>query len=1031
MKKNLFFGFLFITLLLSFSLVSANIFTDFFGKITGKATATCGNGVVESGETCDGSNVGYFTCATFGFKGGSIKCSSSCKIDTSSCTATFTPEPSPVEPSSTESTQNEVSCSDSDGGKNYTVNGTMLYGPSTFSDYCTNSTRLAEYFCPSANSKVIFGHHDCGVGCVDGACVNQSEEAENQPTVTNDGSGENTATQTDATDTGSGETQVVDEQTSQNENSGGEGNIITDVVNPIIDFFTNLFGGGDEEQTLEGFGTSVLDVGNGVEVKVTDYSMVDTSTISSDNERLTSLSNLYQQNPTGQSLRDLTDLSVSRGEKMIALTQTNPEEFISNVLSQEEIDALPESVKDNVETPVSLENVRLNSIHGDDFETGTEVNRFFLQTVDSDGNEKDLWLSSASEISEDLIGKQVDVNGFKIGDNVVGQDIKETQNSNPAISASPTLSFLGIKRVHKVSVTLVRFRDSPQIPFTKEEIKDYLFGGSTQSDPNYGALNKFYKNATDGKIQFYGDVEDWKTLDMSGVTTKGDCAFNLGATMNVPTGYDNGILIFNSPPCWSSLIAGWAGSDSSGRGWMMVDSLFVLPEGISHNVIAHEMGHNLGLNHAHSLDCPDENGLYSPQYTASGGDDCVNQDEYGNPVDIMGRGYSGFSTFIRQSNNWIDPKTIYQINNSGIYTLQQRDYKDSDKKAADIFLKDSTNSYRIEAVYRDVFVNLIKKNSRNNSENFYISSGSFEDKKNKIVMGPITDLTGKNLYADSIDFLVTVGDTPFLVFGYSGYSPIVLEDGVYLKWYATGGSTCVASGDWSGNKNYWGNEKLNSDDRTPRTFTLTCSKNGKSVVKTLIRNDFTPPTLQMGPESKYREVVKFPIICSDNVACAEVGYYKGDTGRCPKNIQPYTTQDGSTITLDLQSTSYICGYGIDVNGNEFFTTTPTKVDVDITPPSVRIEAIQSVGTKYLAQIKCADGGGCPNILYHYKLLGVATTQSEADSKKVQCTDLSGYNEGSGFSTTLGVVACAYAQDNSGNLGFTSSWIGHDSGAGAL
>ncbi|MBS3057544.1 MAG: PKD domain-containing protein [Candidatus Diapherotrites archaeon] len=46
----------------------------------------CGNGTINSGETCDGSNLGGKTCPDFGFAGGTLSCSASCAIDTGNCT---------------------------------------------------------------------------------------------------------------------------------------------------------------------------------------------------------------------------------------------------------------------------------------------------------------------------------------------------------------------------------------------------------------------------------------------------------------------------------------------------------------------------------------------------------------------------------------------------------------------------------------------------------------------------------------------------------------------------------------------------------------------------------------------------------------------------------------------------------------------------------------------------------------------------------------------------------------------------------
>ncbi len=46
---------------------------------------TCGNGVIDSGEDCDGSNLNGKICSSFGFTGGTLSCSS-CQFDISQCT---------------------------------------------------------------------------------------------------------------------------------------------------------------------------------------------------------------------------------------------------------------------------------------------------------------------------------------------------------------------------------------------------------------------------------------------------------------------------------------------------------------------------------------------------------------------------------------------------------------------------------------------------------------------------------------------------------------------------------------------------------------------------------------------------------------------------------------------------------------------------------------------------------------------------------------------------------------------------------
>jgi hypothetical protein len=46
---------------------------------------SCGNGVVDGSEECDGEAFGEETCADLGFQGGTLGCEASCKLDSSSC----------------------------------------------------------------------------------------------------------------------------------------------------------------------------------------------------------------------------------------------------------------------------------------------------------------------------------------------------------------------------------------------------------------------------------------------------------------------------------------------------------------------------------------------------------------------------------------------------------------------------------------------------------------------------------------------------------------------------------------------------------------------------------------------------------------------------------------------------------------------------------------------------------------------------------------------------------------------------------
>ena len=52
---------------------------------TGQCVPNCGNGLIDSGEACDGTNLNGKSCTTQGFSSGTLSCNSSCQFNTSQC----------------------------------------------------------------------------------------------------------------------------------------------------------------------------------------------------------------------------------------------------------------------------------------------------------------------------------------------------------------------------------------------------------------------------------------------------------------------------------------------------------------------------------------------------------------------------------------------------------------------------------------------------------------------------------------------------------------------------------------------------------------------------------------------------------------------------------------------------------------------------------------------------------------------------------------------------------------------------------
>ena len=54
---------------------------------------TCGNGVIETGEDCDGAQLGTATCETAGFSSGTVACNARCELDIAGCCRDFCDTP--------------------------------------------------------------------------------------------------------------------------------------------------------------------------------------------------------------------------------------------------------------------------------------------------------------------------------------------------------------------------------------------------------------------------------------------------------------------------------------------------------------------------------------------------------------------------------------------------------------------------------------------------------------------------------------------------------------------------------------------------------------------------------------------------------------------------------------------------------------------------------------------------------------------------------------------------------------------------
>ena len=147
-----------------------------------------------------------------------------------------------------------------------------------------------------------------------------------------------------------------------------------------------------------------------------------------------------------------------------------------------------------------------------------------------------------------------------------------------------------------------------------------------------------------------GCSSNWSTWGSEATAAAGGNAV-LGA-------YDHVIYVFNSQNT-----CGWAGLGYLPGSQVYIDNYFQL------SVVAHELGHNLGVHHASALRCI-VNGQAVAFANANG---ACSSSEYGDPYDIMGSSNTNQqNAFHKFQSGWLGSVSgprVQTITQSGDYTV--------------------------------------------------------------------------------------------------------------------------------------------------------------------------------------------------------------------------------------------------------------------------------------------------------------------------------------------------------------------------
>lgn len=352
--------------------------------------------------------------------------------------------------------------------------------------------------------------------------------------------------------------------------------------------------------------------------------------------------------------RQLQGKAEQRRQLLDDLMQSHPAEVLRVAIPEEQQQGMPAAVLEFLEQKLELEG-ELEVVY-EDYEDGTHKLRQFLKTPFGERFE----LHFAGKHPELLSGARVRANGVLLegvgteGDNTDGDlalasgeesiltlaaDGGTTGGSNGGTPSPELPNTFGEKRT---LVFLVNFQDKTDQPYTKQQAQDLVFGQTSDF---------FLENSND-QTWLSGDVTGWYTLPLSSTSCDhwsiASLANDAAAQAGVSTsGYDRYMYVFPKNACsWMGL-----GTFSGTPGTTFINGRFQL------NIVAHELGHNLGLDHSNSLDCG----------SSSIGEGCTVYG-YGDFLDTMGnRNSAHFNAFQKTRLGWLSG--LVSVDTDGSYTL--------------------------------------------------------------------------------------------------------------------------------------------------------------------------------------------------------------------------------------------------------------------------------------------------------------------------------------------------------------------------
>ncbi|OHB99996.1 MAG: hypothetical protein A3G70_03465 [Planctomycetes bacterium RIFCSPLOWO2_12_FULL_39_13] len=229
----------------------------------------------------------------------------------------------------------------------------------------------------------------------------------------------------------------------------------------------------------------------------------------------------------------------------------------------------------------------------------------------------------------------------------------------------------------KTLVALFNYPDKLIQPFSIQNVKDWIINDTRSVD-------NFFRENSYNKTSLNVDFIDYKMLPNNSTYYTGDGRY--GSLLNDSISILDSTVNFRN---YARLIFLYADNDvndifgkgsigkwtlsSSGDGDFTASISWINANGPWSGLIAHELGHGFGFQHAASVESPGPYFIPENLLDLTSTSDTTYFSDQGDDSDTMGAAsyYNHFSTIWKELASWIDTMQIKEINTSGEYILDQ------------------------------------------------------------------------------------------------------------------------------------------------------------------------------------------------------------------------------------------------------------------------------------------------------------------------------------------------------------------------